>query len=895
MISLSLLFFLLLIPSNAAFAAHRLHNTDPNFNFSTQDDQLLYSLPNNRFVQFRINNSQSDNVVIRGNSTILSENRTFELGFFSTNGGSSGYLGIWFASIPTPTRVWVANREKPIKDIASATLELTETGRLAIGDSNGSLTWQTTNTERAIDIYLYDNGNLVLLSSDGSPVWQSFDYPTDTWLPGMNITTERSVTSWRSLSDPSPGLYSLRLKPLGYNEFELVYNDTFVYWSTGNWTGNAFVNVPQMTIPYIYRFHFVDPYRSTASFWFTETPLEGALRPPLTRFYVDHNGQLKQFTWTSQTENWNMFWSQPENHCRVHSLCGDMGFCKGTLLKPCVCFPGFRPANEGNWENEDYSGGCMRDDDDSCKESDGFEAVGVVAFDRENSESFEGSRSICERSCLMNCSCIGLYHNGRTNLCKNLYGSMLNLRNLSSDGISEDVLYVRVPGGRTEKKSVSKSVVLVVSIVGSFALVAVAVALLVLLIIYQRRKKREGMEDGGAFPMLNLKVFSYKELQAATRVFSEKLGHGGFGTVFQGQLSDSSIVAVKRLERQGSGEKEFRAEVCTIGNIQHVNLVRLRGFCSENSHRLLVYDYMPNGPLSVYLRRDGPNLSWDVRFRIAVGTARGIAYLHEECRDCIIHCDIKPENILLDSDYTAKVSDFGLAKLIGRDFSRVLATMRGTLGYVAPEWISGLAITAKADVYSYGMTLLELLGGRRNVEAPPSAGTANCDGEGGNKEKWFFPPYAARQVIEGNVDTLVDPRLGDAYNHNEAERVAFVAIWCIQDNEEMRPTMGMVVKMLEGVVEVTVPPPPKLLQAFVSGESYRGIQVDSGNGESINIGSSPADNTRISNEHSQSSLGNGESIDVGSSPADNIRVSNEHSQSSVGNVSSPVYDNVKFD
>ncbi|XP_031275746.1 protein DETOXIFICATION 34-like [Pistacia vera] len=378
----------------------------------------------------------------------------------------------------------------------------------------------------------------------------------------------------------------------------------------------------------------------------------------------------------------------------------------------------------------------------------------------------------------------------------------------------------------------------------------------VLLILRKRREKKKGKDEDGVFSVLNLKVFSYKELHTVTRGFSDKLGHGGFGTVFQGELSDATIVAVKRLERPGSGEKEFRAEVCTIGNIQHVNLVRLRGFCSENSHRLLVYDYMPNGPLSSYLRQGSPNISWDIRFRIAIGTARGIAYLHEECRDCIIHCDIKPENILLDSDYTAKVSDFGLAKLIGRDFSRVLATMRGTWGYVAPEWISGLAITAKADVYSYGMTLLELIGGRRNVEAPASGGNGNVDGGGGAEygEKWFFPPWAARQIIEGNVAAIVDDRLGGVYNVEEAERVALVAIWCIQDNEEMRPTMGMVVKMLEGVVEVTTPPPPRLIQALVSGESYHGIRMDSNNGASI--AGDCSGNIRVSTGGSHSSSGN---------------------------------------
>nr|KYP77094.1 Cysteine-rich receptor-like protein kinase 3 [Cajanus cajan] len=240
---------------------------------------------------------------------------------------------------------------------------------------------------------------------------------------------------------------------------------------------------------------------------------------------------------------------------------------------------------------------------------------------------------------------------------------------------------------------------------------------------------------------------------------------------------------------------------------------------------------MQNGALSVYLRKEGPSLSWEVRFRVAVGTAKGIAYLHEECRCCIIHCDIKPENILLDADFTAKVSDFGLAKLIGRDFSRVLATMRGTWGYVAPEWISGVAITTKADVYSYGMTLLELIGGRRNVEAPPSAGGGESGGE------------------------VVDNRLGDVYNMEEVRRVALVAVWCIQDDEAMRPTMGMVVKMLEGLVEVSVPPPPKLLQALVTGDSFHGVKADSGNG--VSTGGSLSDgNLEVSTADSESYTGN---------------------------------------
>lgn len=774
---------------------------------------------------------QRSQVILSGNTTITSENKTFRLGFFAPNDEFRSYFGIWYASIPIPTYVWVANREKPIKNLLSASAEITEDGKLAVMDQDSrTIMWETNNVEKASDLRLLEQGNLVLLSSDGRIVWRSFDFPTDTWLPGMNLTAERRLTSWMSSVDPAPGRYSLRLNPPDYGEIALFYsndNDSVdmitlnTYWTTGNWSGNAFAGVPEMTIPYIYRFDFIDPFTPMATFGYTEVPLESGIKPPLTRFVVDHMGQLKQFTWSQQSEVWNMFWSQPENLCRVFALCGNLGFCNGNPLSPCQCLNGFKPVNGISWGKDDFSEGCWREGDETCGENDKFEEVGAVSYERTTVVSFSGSRSECENACLGNCSCVGLYHNPNNNLCKNLYGSLLNLRNLTSDSTIHDNLYVRVQTTGAGKKNYNKTTLLIGMICGILVILSIGT-----INLYLRRRKitRRKGEEEAVFQVTNLKVFSYKELHAATRGFSVKLGHGGFGAVFQGVLSDSSAVAVKRLERPGGGEKEFRAEVCTIGNIQHVNLVRLRGFCSENSHRLLVYDFMPNGPLSMYLRHGSQNLSWDVRFRVAVGTARGIAYLHEECRNCIIHCDIKPENILLDEDFLAKVSDFGLAKLIGRDFSRVLATMRGTWGYVAPEWISGVAITTKADVYSYGMTLLELIGGRRNVEGPPSA----VGGGASETEKWFFPPWAARRIIDGNIAAVVDERLGSMYNEAEATRLGFVAVWCIQDDESTRPTMGMVVKMLEGVVEVTVPPPPKLLQALVSGESFQGVGAESG-------------------------------------------------------------------
>ena len=220
---------------------------------------------------------------------------------------------------------------------------------------------------------------------------------------------------------------------------------------------------------------------------------------------------------------------------------------------------------------------------------------------------------------------------------------------------------------------------------------------------------------------------------------------------------------------------------------------------------------MSNGSLDSHLfdRKDSKFLDWKTRYNIALGAARGLVYLHEKCKDCIIHCDIEPENILLDAEFYPKVADFGLAKLLGREFSRVLKTIRGTRGYLAPEWISGVAITAKADVYSYGMMLFEFISGRRNSEQSED-GTVK-----------FFPTWAANRIAEnGDLRSLLDPRLEGNADVEELSRICKLACWCIQDNETHRPSMGQVVQILEGVVDVTQPPIPRSLQLFVDNQEH---------------------------------------------------------------------------
>ncbi|CAL4977419.1 unnamed protein product [Urochloa decumbens] len=216
--------------------------------------------------------------------------------------------------------------------------------------------------------------------------------------------------------------------------------------------------------------------------------------------------------------------------------------------------------------------------------------------------------------------------------------------------------------------------------------------------------------------------FTFQQLQEATNQFRDKLGEGGFGSVFEGQHREERI-AVKRLDRADQGKREFLAEVQTIGNIHHVNLVRLIGFCAEKSHRLLVYEYMPKGSLDkwIFYQNDSSTapLDWKTRRKIITHIAKGLSYLHEECMKRIAHLDVKPQNILLDENFNAKLSDFGLCKVIDRDTSQVITRMRGTPGYLAPEWLTS-QITEKADVYSFGIVVMEMISGRKNLDTSQS-------------------------------------------------------------------------------------------------------------------------------------------------------------------------------
>ncbi|XP_044974691.1 rust resistance kinase Lr10-like [Hordeum vulgare subsp. vulgare] len=292
--------------------------------------------------------------------------------------------------------------------------------------------------------------------------------------------------------------------------------------------------------------------------------------------------------------------------------------------------------------------------------------------------------------------------------------------------------------------------------------------------------------------MISPSRYAYTDIVAVTSHFRNKLGQGGYGSVYEGVLPGDVHVAVKMLEGNSNcNGEDFINEVSTIGRIHHVNVVRLVGFCSEEMRRALVYEYMPGGSLDKYIfsPESKKTFSWDKLNEIALGIARGINYLHQGCEMQIIHFDIKPHNILLDRNFVPKVADFGLAKLYPRDESFVPSrALRGTIGYIAPEMISrsfGL-ISSKSDVYSFGMLLLEMAGGRRNAD--PNAA---------NSSQSYYPSWVYGRLAEQEVRGI-----SPADDMHELEKkLCIVGLWCIQMRSQDRPTMGEVIEMLEGGVD----------------------------------------------------------------------------------------------
>ncbi|KAJ0788414.1 putative protein kinase RLK-Pelle-DLSV family [Helianthus annuus] len=341
----------------------------------------------------------------------------------------------------------------------------------------------------------------------------------------------------------------------------------------------------------------------------------------------------------------------------------------------------------------------------------------------------------------------------------------------------------------------------------------VFVCLLILIVVFRkfisppqlgrcvkRKDSCKAAKDYFSGKLETISYFSFRTLKEASKNFHEcnLLGKGGFGPVYRGKLQDGRLVAIKKLsfEKSHQGEAEFLAEVRMITSIQHKNLVRLLGCCCEGPQRVLVYEYMKNRSLDrIIYGKSNQYLNWKTRFQIILGIARGLQYLHEESHIRIVHRDIKASNILLDGNFQPKIGDFGLARFFPEDQAYLSTTFAGTLGYTAPEYVIRGELSEKADIYSFGVVVLEIISGRRNTDLTLSS------------ETQYLPEYAWKLYERSKMINLIDPRMQkDGFSVREVMKTIHVALLCLQPLPDIRPAMSEIVAMLTWKAEMVKSP-----------------------------------------------------------------------------------------
>ncbi|KAJ4905948.1 G-type lectin S-receptor-like serine/threonine-protein kinase [Raphanus sativus] len=686
---------------------------------------------------------------------------------------------------------------------SGGSLRLLRSGSLRLVNSTGASVWDSGSKNKGVtSASLDDSGNLVLLSHRNTTVWSSFAHPSNVIVPTQRFTVGMSLRS-RS--------YSFQLTEEG--TLNLKWNNSTVYWSqelnnsSSNLSSPTFV-LERNGVASIYDSSGVLVVVSVRSDDYGEG--EGVFR----FLKLEEDGNLRIFSVSKGGEIQTQTWVAVADQCQVFGFCGDFGICR---------YDGFVPTCDCPSENfvpidvNDMRKGCRRKVElEDCRGNEGMLELNNTRFltyaPELSTQRFTLGTEACRANCLADSLCFAsvLMADGSGVCFQKLSGLVSgytspSVPSTSSLKVCKPVLPYSTVKKHDERSLIQALIIALAVIATAFCLVAIVGALWC---CCWRNSFKFGalsshhtlLEYASSAPMR----FSYKELQRCTKGFKEKLGAGGFGAVYKGMLVNRTVVAVKRLEGIEQGEKQFRTEVATIGSTHHLNLVRLIGFCSQGRHRLLVYEFMKNGSLDSFLfaADSGRLLNWQYRFSIAIGTAKAILYLHEECSNCIVHCDIKPENILLDENFNAKVSDFGLAKLMPSDKRYWnMSFVRGTRGYLAPEWIANLPITSNSDVYSYGMVLLEIVSGRRNFEVSDET----------NHRK--FSEWAYEEFEKGNIEVILDKCLqtDETVDMEQVKRMVQVSFWCIQKHPSRRPSMGKVVQMLEGIIEIAKPLAPNAL------------------------------------------------------------------------------------
>ncbi|KAM3245175.1 hypothetical protein ACQJBY_056482 [Aegilops geniculata] len=758
-------------------------------------------------------------------SIITSDDGTFALGFFFLSNSSTKhyYVGIWYKNIPEDNVVWVANRAMPITDPSSATLAFTNGSNLALSDTNGQLLWTTNisatgNSSSEVtggEATLDNSGNFVLRSSHGIILWQSFNDPADTLLPGMNLRVTHKthalqrLVSWRSPQDPSPGSFSYGADPDEFRQ-RFIWNGSTPYRRSSLWNNNLVAG------------QYVESIKSTIYHTLQtiddEVYISFGLPVPsvsLVLIKMDYSGKIKTRVWNSTMSKWTDLGSEPSQECNKFGYCGPFGYCDNTqAIVTCKCLDGFEPNNKQDWTAHRFSQGCHRMEALRCDQGDGFLNLPSMKVPDQFLHIKNRSLDECIAECTSNCSCTAYAYtnmstkviNGGETRCLLWIGDLIDTEKFSGEG---ENLYIRVNGLSDKKRKSTALKIALLAVSSLLIIICVCLVWICNLGGKQRNKKiwkklmsgtsstSVELHDGS----LKYPYIRFKQIVLATNNFSSVLGHGGFGNVYKGTLEDGTKIAVKRLSKgSGQGVMEFRNEVILIAKLQHQNLVRLLGFCIHGDEKLLIYEYLPNKSLDAMLfdATRKSMLDWPMRFEIIKGVARGLLYLHQDSRLKIIHRDLKASNILLDAEMSPKISDFGMARIFGgnqqqENTNRVV----GTYGYMSPEYVLKGVFSVKSDVYSFGVLLLEIVSGSKISSVHLKADFSS------------IIAYAWSLWKDGNTQDFVDSSIVGSCSLNETLRCIHIGLLCVQGSPNARPLVSSIVSFLEnGDISLPTPKEP---------------------------------------------------------------------------------------
>ncbi|KAL4565752.1 hypothetical protein LXL04_029855 [Taraxacum kok-saghyz] len=713
----------------------------------------------------------------------------FAFGFYQQDDGFA--VGIWLENKPNITVVWTSNRDDPLVS-SNSTIELNRDGWLLLHTNGGKDKNITGQISQATSASILDSG-------------------------GQKLVRESNITSSFSSSQHyATGKFILKMMPQGYlSAFPIIgsSDDTYSrYWSTDTLstdTESLYLS-PNGSLILV-------QYNGTRMVVNKPTSSESGMdyEAVIFRATLDWDGNFVFYShrFTNSSSVMKIEWKALQDPCQAKGICGFNSYCTSIDGEfQCHCLPGFVDLNDTR-DVKYY--GCYRNftDEEACNRKGLELSYNVTELDNMDLLAYKSylvtnlSKDDCRRSCFDDCNCWASLYYGDGNCIKlkvPIIFAVLNTTITSTVYVKtsfpkDGVKYGITPlPESTNLDVVRKKLVFILAVtLGCLALVCTVMAFATFFFyrVHAHRYQTisENVDDGFYKDHFALRAFSFAELHKATDGFKEVIGRNSYGEVYKGFISEGTkAIAVKRLEKIIEGEGRFRAEITAIAQTHHRNLVRLLGFCIQGTTKLLVYEFMSNGSLEHLLFNVESPPGWKERVRVPLDVARGILYLHDECESRIIHCNIKPQNILFDECWTAKISDFGLSKLIRANQSGTLASVsvdrdRGRRGYVAPESHTNTLISTKVDIYSFGVVLLEILCCRKDMEIDVlSSWVYNC----------FVDKDWNRLAGDEEVDVTM------------LEKMVKVGLLCIQHDPDARPSIKNVILMLEGTADIPIPPSP---------------------------------------------------------------------------------------